>query len=393
MDSSRLLALLNSLETDFAGGYDERLRSLIQAYAQVRDNPQQDNSAAIRAAVQSLDEFLVASPVNGFVPSWLHMMNAIGASGLFGLSASARIREAIDTSTLGPMTALKALEAFAEELRKFHQSASEIRSGLQTVGIEPDVLSGDTTEIGIILPTNVTKNELGVLTKQLEEWNRILRTVSELAGDKEREIIIRGIATGDLEFFVVATYLAGKMLGEIIGGVTSWYEKVLRIRVLSAELRKEVGPSPEVVAAEEREKALLEETVQRVVEKVLKLAPPMKSKERGEELGNHLSKCVRRIAVLIDNGVEIEVSVSVRGAERGVDADHPDQEGDARLPEQLEAARKNHLEKVAETLNLKAQGAAVARLPKREAPIFLLTDGEIPPEKGKEEAGTKKPPK
>jgi hypothetical protein len=390
VDSSRLLHLLNVLEADLTGGYEDHLKSLVQAYTQVKDNPQQDNSAAVQQASEALTGSLQQSPANAFVPSWLHMLGAIGGLSFFGVNALARIREILANSTLGPVNVLNGLQEFAEELRQFRQSTSQIRKGLVALGIEPDELSEGTTEIGLILPESISKNELGALTKQLAEWNRILRTVSELAGDKEREIQIRGVATGDLEFFVVATYLTGKILGEIIGGVTSWYEKVLRIRVLRAELKAQDGPVAEVAAAEAHEKVLLDKAVQQIIAGVMSMAPATKPKERGVELEAHLEKCVRRIAILIDNGVEIEVSVPIPTVEEAPGPSDPTETDDPNATAQLEAARTARLEQATQVMALKVQGAAVARLPKIERPIFQLSEGEISEEVSKQDGGSKK---
>ena len=56
MDASRLLEVVNDIESEYQGGFSDFLTVLIQQYTAARDAPNQDNTAAIQEALRSLVE-------------------------------------------------------------------------------------------------------------------------------------------------------------------------------------------------------------------------------------------------------------------------------------------------------------------------------------------------
>lgn len=212
MDTSKLMSLLDGLESELSSGYEEKLNSLITVYGQARDNPGQDFRGPIDSARQSLEEALLNSSVNDFGPSKREMLRAIGGEDLFGITALDRINAAIAASVTGLPSVVNALEVFRSEITKFRESVTQVTKGLSSLGIRPDTLRPDEFEIGILVPTRLIDGKLSGLTRQLADWNKTLRNLAEVAGEQEREITVRALATGTYELYLVAGAVTARMM-------------------------------------------------------------------------------------------------------------------------------------------------------------------------------------
>ncbi|MGD2216105.1 MAG: hypothetical protein PVJ64_05090 [Gemmatimonadales bacterium] len=378
MDAARLLALLEVLDAEMKGGYEQALGKLQNLHTQAQENPQQDNSEAIQQKYEELVALLAASRVNDFVPSRLHTMERIGAADLFGESALAAIDRAMSARG-GIAAVVRELSAFRSRLNEFSQHAANIRSGLQGLGVEPALLRKGEYELGLIFPLSLTDGQLPGLNRALEDWNFILRTFAQVAGDETPEIEIRDVASGST--------LVGCFFNISINDVAVWlpaldriaalYTKIRKIRDHRTELEKlDVSFSmPDALIAKEHEERLLMDGLYQIRENLFLQGDVKVDAGRKAELKTQLTKALRALADYIDHDVDVEISLPDQLPEPKVDKKElVDESGEALTGDAL-AQRKKEL--VAEKQRkMRAAAAAVAGLPARDEPILQLTERE-----------------
>lgn len=217
------------------------------------------------------------------------------------------------------------------------------------------------------------------MKSQIDNWNFILRGFSELAGDSEREVSFKGLASSDLEIYAAVGMGVAKFLSFAIDKVLDWYKKILEIQEVRQRLAAVGGPPAEVDAARKYEKKLLKEVILETVDELMAQGDSKLKKDRKDEFQNHLTISIRRIARFIDEGGDVEV---IAGApEVPTEPAEPEGEGDesTALREQYLEKKKVYDELVVvadEVHEISRKGALLSSLPPRENPILQLEEGD-----------------
>lgn len=380
MDAARLLAFLDVLHVELKGGYEKTLGELEDLHTEAQNNPQQDFSEAIQQKYEELAGLLGASQANNLVPSKLQTMEKIGAADLFGASALAAIDRAMSARG-GIAAVVRELGAFRRQLNDFSEHAARIRSGMHGLGVEPALLKTGEFELGVVFPSSLTEAQLPGLNKALEDWNFILSTFAQVAGDESPRLEIRGVASifPRIGFFFkisrneVAVWLPALDLISVL------YTKIQKIRTHRTELEKlDVSFSmPDALIAKEHEEKLLTDGLNQIRENLFKQGDIKVDAGRKAELKNQLSTALRTLADYIDHGVDVELSLPDELPEPKVDKkDLVDEDGQPLEGDAL-ARRKGEL--VAERQRkMRVAAAAIASLPPRDEPILHLSaPGEL----------------
>jgi hypothetical protein len=388
MDASRLLDLLIDLEAEIVGGYEEALTGLSRAYTQARDTPGLDHSSAITSAAERLHEVTESSVVNGFPPSRVAMLAKLEADSLFGDAAWARIEDALAEAHSGPASVVTELEELKAELAKFREAAASIHESFEALGIEPEGALTTECEVGITIPSALTGAQLGPLAKELAKWNKILRTFAEVAGETEREVTVRALATGSYDLFVISACTTGLLVATAVERLANLYKTILEIQILRSQLTALKVPTAEPTKIKEHEKALLKEGIDDLVKELFKMTPAKLEIGRKNELKVQLTQSVTQIAAFIDSGGSVEVVPPAdeedEAEEDGDDGDDEGQEGEdaevaeltgKELAEIRRLAKKREIERERND-KIRQGGAALAALPDRSQPILQLPPSE-----------------
>lgn len=219
MDVSRLLAVVNDIESEYRGGFSDLLTALIQQYTTARDAPNQDNTPAIQDALRSLVDHVAKGVFAEYPPSKVAVLEAIGGLRRVGPGLQGRLNEILSVAgqtTAGIVTGLGELQA---DLKQFQKACAETRAGLQSLGVTPYTLQPGAFEAGILIPEQLVDRRLGALAKELDDWNKIVRGFQEIAGEDEREVIVAGLASGSYEVYLPLGILVAGLLAKTIDKV------------------------------------------------------------------------------------------------------------------------------------------------------------------------------
>lgn len=379
MDASRLLAVVNDIESEYRGGFFDLLAVLIQQYTAARDTPTQDNTPAIQEALRSLVEDVAKGAFTEYPPSKAAVLEAVGGIRRVGPGFQERLNEILSVTgqtTAGIVTGLGELQA---DLQKFQKACVNTKSGLQSLGVTPYTLQPGAFEAGILIPEELVDRRLGALAKELEDWNKIVRGFQEIAGEDEREVIVAGLASGSYEVYIPLGIAAATLLAKTIDKVLEWYRQILEIRKLRLEMEKLRAPVAETETIKKHEHDQLAKNILALATELVNEAHPTVTGHRKQELETQIKFSIRQIARFVDKGGIVEVYAEPPDEPKELPAQP---EGEEATPEaaqnrerlQTEYTRlKLDYEKVS---RIREAGSSLRRLPERSEPILQLTDGE-----------------
>jgi len=357
MDVRRFADVIAVLEGE-QPEYDAALVGLVNAYTAARSNPAQDHTAAIEAAREAVSLVLKKSATNRFAPTQLEIMREIGAIDFFGVRAEPTLEQALRASMNGMSSVVASLEKFRSEIARVLSAGVQARNGLLVL----HVVSASPTdsadfEIGVLIPAELVDSKLGALTKQLDEWNKALKAFAELAGEDEREITVKALATGSFVLIVKAGVKTAKLVADMIGAVVALYKRLVDLRDLRDRFAKTDVPAPEVEIVKKHEADTVDRSVADIVGQLMREA----SVEPGRqgELEVALTISVKKTIRFIDSGGAVEVTAPPMPQE-GVAENEIGEE-----PPQAQPYR-------AAIAAVQTNGAAVATLPPRTRRIVEL---------------------
>ncbi|TKB87442.1 MAG: hypothetical protein E8D44_02485 [Nitrospira sp.] len=373
MDASRLLSVLNDIESEFENGLTRLLTTLVQQYTTARDSPTVDNAPTIQKTFASLLEFIDNGRFTNYPPSKTGILRAIEGDAFVGPGLKGRLNTLLSVAgqtTAGIVSALTALQA---DVTTFKKSCAQTKAGLEALGLSPHSISPGAFEVGVLIPETLVDHKLSSLVKELGTWNKILRGFQEVAGEEEREVTVVGLASGSYEAYIPLGLLAASYLSRTIDKVLEWYSKVLEIRKHRLELKELGAPTAETSAIQKHEKDLIEKGIEALAKEIVKEAHPKVDQTRKHELETHLTISIRQITRFVDRGGNVEVASTPPKI-----AEQPATVGDEATSE--EKKDYDRLLDEYKKLNLQAQkvneiirsGSALRQLPARPEPILQI---------------------
>jgi len=380
MDTSRLLEVLDDIESEFEAGYLKEVQQLIQQYTVARDGPSLDRSEEIREALDSLSKFLSDSVVKDYPPSKYHILSSIGYATYFGSQGLENLKKILGEGNLTTAGVVSSLTEFLTKLNELRKSCASTRNGLIALGIKPHSLSEGESEVGILIPTALTDSRLIGLKGQLDSWNQIVRGFAEVAGEEDREITVSALSSGSNEVYLAVGYLTAVLLAKAIDKVLSWYKQVLEIRIHRLVLEKLKALPSDIVATKQYEKSLLDLSINELAKELITSSTSKILEGRKHELENQLVISIRRIAKFVDNGGDVEVSTHVPEAPE--EPEEPE-EADKNPEKRKEYLRqKKEYEKLLtpynKAIDLSRKGSALRSLPRSDQPILQIEDIKSP---------------
>jgi hypothetical protein len=379
MDASRLLAVVGDIESEYQGDLSQLLKDLIQQYTTARDSPSVDNTAAIQTALSALVNSVNQSAFLNYPPSKAALLDSIKGANWVGPGFLEHLNEILSVpgqTTAGIVTGLTKLQA---DLEAFRKACAQAKAGLESLGVMPYAIPQGEFQVGVLIPGRVVDFKLGAFAKELEIWNKILRGFQELAGEDEREVTVRSLASSGYEVYLPLGMLAAGLLSRTIDKLLDWYLRILEIRKRRQELHDLGAPVAETNAIKKHERDFLETEIRALAEQLVKEAHPKVEAIRRQELETHITLSIRQIARFVDKGGTVEVD-STR-PEEPTEPVAPTEGADTKteVPEEYgrlmkEFTRLNsEFEKVSRILD---DGMCLRRLPDRPEPILQLTEAE-----------------
>ncbi len=391
MDVSRLLSVIDDVEAEFKDGLSGHLASLIQQYTAARDTPAQDNTPAIQEAFETLVEYVDDGTFSEYPPSKAAVLSAIGGDRRVGKGFLERLNDILAVSGQTTAGIVTGLTSFRTDLSAFQKACSQARAGLDALELKSHAVPEGQFEVGVLIPERLVDSKLGTLVKELDNWNKIVRSYQEVAGDEEREVTVASLASGSYEIYLPVGIGAALLVSRTIDKVLEWYKKVLEIRKLRMELKELRAPVAEVSAIRKHEKNLVENGIKQLAKELVKEVNSKVDRNRRNELEAHLTVSIRQIARFVDRGGTVELDSTVpEEPEEPIEPEGeevpPDQRKEyARMKIEFTRLRSD-FERVSGILHA---GGSLRQLPERLEPVLQLDEAECDDVSSTEKASKK----
>ncbi len=361
MDTGRLNNLLFDVNEEVKTlGLNSLLQKFHQTLSQSVTQPTQQTSTAFIQARDALWSATLSATSNTFAPSMKRMIAEMKAGRFLGLGIQAELESILAQNSATPGQAVEQVAEFNKRALEFYILAATAHKSLKELGIGCEFTSEDEYEVGALFPTDIFKNNLEGLEKELHQLDLHLKVFGELAGQDTSSPTIRAFATGSVEIFLNALPDVAAALGDAIEKIVIVYLSILQIRQLRDEARKKNIPDDVLKLMDKHEKDTITVEIDKIADELFKTYRKKPEKHRDKELRGHLVRALKYFAKRIDQGADFEVTPPSM---------EPDLEDAATEEQKREHGAKTEFHKT-----LRIRGSATMQLPVREQLILALPE-------------------
>jgi len=167
----------------------------------------------------------------------------------------------------------------------------------------------ENAHLGILIPEEYSKNTIPNVTKELNRWDKVIKTFKELIGEEIEDTKIDYVSNGSLDFFIENSIEIAQIISTTLLSIVSIYKKVSQIRIKREEL-KELGiSSAEQKVIEKQEKEIITKEIDKISADIIReFASKKIQTERLNELKISVKNQVLYMAKCVDNGITIEIN-------------------------------------------------------------------------------------
>lgn len=369
MNAEKLNDLLYELSAEYTElGLQAKLQKFLQTYSQSVTQPNQQTSTAFIAAKAALEIALDTAESNELPPSRLRILEKMNALPFVGRGLFKSLETILKSNNSTPGQGVDQITEFNKTVIAFYTMADQTHKNLKQMGIEYDFTDKEEYEVGALFPSEVFKNSVEGLARELCLLDQHMKTFGEIAGHDTSSPTIRSTADGSFELFLNALPEVAAAIGEAIEKIVLVYLGILQIRQLREEAKKKHMPDEVTKLMEKHEKEVITAEIDKIANEIFKKYRKKPEKHRDKELHGHLVRALTYMAKRIDAGADFEVSPP---------SVEPDIAQDA-----SEAAKTKQEKQELVRKELQLRGTAAKRLPTRTKPILALPD---PHEKEKDD--------
>jgi hypothetical protein len=299
---------------------DNKKNNIASLLANIVNNLQnminQPNQPAYQSEVSNnltqLYAVLRKSELNKLSPAWNQILHDLNVDNILGNRLAIRIEEIFNRNTITPQTALNELGVLNQDFSKMITGFSDTRNGLIELKIGSDELEFNTSEIGILIPRKYLDNSLEKLGTEIREISFIINTFSELINGKKENIILRSLSTSEPFITIASSIAIAAGISKAIGYLIDNYKKLLEIRKLKNELKKQGVEEENLKGIEDHSNKFMETAIESlIIEVKTDFFNPSIEKGRENEIVNSLRISLNKLANRIDNGFNFEVRISL----------------------------------------------------------------------------------
>ncbi|MEM1167183.1 MAG: hypothetical protein AAGI30_12940 [Planctomycetota bacterium] len=313
LDTKLLARALQSIQADYKDNKIlEYLNAVLETSTAAQANPA-DTAAQERfsTAVGAIRSALAKAQTRQLAISVQRSIRDAKLESIAASHLSKKIESILGQIPFIQASATKQFQQLVNQTQQKWKAASQIFDALESLGIMSEEEQNE-YEVGILMPTSYTNNDLRVFDKQIEGWTRIVDALSELAyGSTSERIRVTGLGRGSFElFFELAPWVTLGMLtlGKgVLRALRTRYDTqqaVDRLREIGhpkQAIDEFLSKSPKLVDG------IRDETLKAIFE-LIEIHPDTE-KTRANELNAKLSFGFEFALKSANQGVDIEVSV------------------------------------------------------------------------------------
>jgi len=302
MDTSKLKNLLADLVTGSE-------KNIVDTLATLVSNIGANQSSEISDNLSKIKEHFNNSFVNNYSPSNTKVLEEIGALKFFGTSGFSQIEKILNESLYNVQKTVTELQLYLKKRNDFIALIKATNDNLEKLNIDSHFHSDDIFEVGLLMPKEFTQDKIVNITKELNRWDKVFKTLKELTGSSPEDTEINFISNGSLQFFIDNSPHIAACLAVTIERVVKLYKNIVEIRIAKEKL-KELGiSSGEQRSIEKQEKDLFTKEIEKISSELIKQFASKKIETgRMNELKIAMKGHVIYVAKCINNGMTIEIN-------------------------------------------------------------------------------------
>ena len=312
MNVEKLNSIISLLLDDYKRNQVVQLMTNVTNTLQNAINqPQQpQHQTNLRNQLNSLYTNLEKSKVNEFSPAYNNILVELKIDDLFGNQLSDTVKEVFSRNSITPAIAKQELDKLLARVNELNTGLTNTNSGLNSLKIEKDSLKPGECEIGVLIPRNYIDNELGQFADEIKELNFIFNNYAELITGKKQTFQLRQLSTSDPLITIGTVTVIAAGVAKTIGWLIDNYKKLLEIKRLRAELKKQGLSDETLQGITDHSNSFMETAIDEIV---IKIGKEYNSAEDGRknELLNGVRISLNKIANRIDHGFNFEVRIEI----------------------------------------------------------------------------------
>lgn len=253
---------------------------------------------------ETLDTVFEESVTNQYAPTYLEIVEQLGATNYVGNGGKAALDQVLNSS---PLNLVANLQEYVTAFTQLVPKLKKLIESLDEIGVEP--YEFDLYEIGYVIPAEL--NDLGDITKRLTHYNKFIALSSAIAGEKDNTVHLSRVSNGSLEFFVLSGVGVAKVVDTVLKRVVVLYQEVLKIKKIRADIEKvdadTLKTKTEALAnLVAMEKEYSEKFVGETVDEIL--TDYNGNQALKDEIGVQLGVTIKLLLKDIQSGVKVEVT-------------------------------------------------------------------------------------
>lgn len=302
MDAGKLKNVL----IDLSDEEEEKINVLLGGFL---SNISSGQSTEISKMLDNIRELFEESPVNNYSPSNLKILEKIGGTLYFGSFGFAYLSNILTKNSYNIPKTTSDLQKYKDDRSAFIVLARNCQENLELLDIETHYYEKDIYEVGLLFPKEVSDNKIINITKDLNAWDKIFKSIKELNGEPIEDTEIDFINNGSLEFFINNSPVIAGALAFCIKNIVSLYKNIIEIRIKKEELKALGINVTDQKNIEKQEKELLKNGIDNIAADLIKeFAAKNIDEGRVNELKIAIKGHVTYIAKCIDKGMIIEIT-------------------------------------------------------------------------------------
>ena len=312
MNVERLHAIALALKDDLSrSSVPSHLQQLVAALQNQINQPGQPTyQQQVNQFYETLSNALKSSEVNALSPTWLQVLEEIGAAELLGIELDERVIAIFSRNQITPSVALQELQTILTEIQTLSSSIDQMLAAFRQLKIGSEKLPAGDCEVGILVPRSFVDNRLDKFSEELGELNQIFGVFAEVATGGRPGFEIRAISSSDLSIFLEAEPVIGACIAVAIERIIALYKQLLEIRKLQGELAKQGLEKDNLKGIEKHANGLMEQGIDKLVKELLTDFHKVDDEGRKNELSIELKYALKKVANRVDRGFNIEVRMT-----------------------------------------------------------------------------------
>lgn len=199
------------------------------------------------------------------------------------------------------------LQALLAEISALIDKLTTARDAIKSLGLEAHSLPNNECEIGVFIPSTVTKDDLDQIQDQLSSWNRVFKNISEITHGKVIPVRMTGTESGSFDFHIAMDMEGAKAFLLVLGGVVSIFQLRQKYSTKRRELEEDGFPPSVTEALKNEERNIHEQRIAHTIEQTITIAHESLEPSRIHELKTSIKIDVEFVASSLNSGVKIEV--------------------------------------------------------------------------------------